>query len=246
LENFTVLIPGLRDISLFLTVSCGFLWNPTQGDQKIIWGKCISTQDSAAGLIMQFQGKSFEEPGSLGVLLYSDFFKLTSINRAISVLAESSPKIVRIDAIKEPNGHLGCLKSHIKALNYALQNFSTLEYVLICEDDFYIKDMIYCEKMLNSFFSKKLDWDVLMLAHNTVYLDYTTYSGVIKIIDSQTASGYLIKTEYIPKLLNIYQNDLNMYNKTGKWTDNYCTDQSWKQLQKTTYILTMTFIILIA
>jgi glycosyl transferase family 25 len=145
---------------------------------------------------------------------------------------ESSITLIRIDAIKESNGELGCLKSHIKALKYALENYSNREYILICEDDFYIPNMKYCEKMLNNFFGSAFKWDVLMLSHNTVYLDQTTYSGVIKILDSQTASGYLIKLNYIPKLLKIYEDDLCLYNKTQIWKSEYCNDQSWKRIQK--------------
>jgi hypothetical protein len=51
-------------------------------------------------------------------------------------------------------------------------------------------------------------------------------------LNSQTTSGYLVKKEYIPRLLKIYENDMNNYVKTGKW-GNYYVDQSWKVLQKT-------------
>jgi len=144
------------------------------------------------------------------------------------------PTLIRMDAVlNNQNGHIGCLKSHIKTLKYALDNYSNLEYIAICEDDFYIPDMKYCEKMINRFFRTKLKWDVLMLAHHTAYLDQTTFKSIIKIIDSQTTAGYVIKIAYIPKLLAIYERDLATFERTGIWTDNYCTDQSWKVLQKT-------------
>ena len=143
------------------------------------------------------------------------------------------PIIKRVDAIYiKENGALGCLQSHIKALTLALKYYSDENHILICEDDFYIKNMKYCEFMLNKLFKSNIDWNVVMLSHNTAYLDNTIYKNIIKINDSQTASGYLIKTNYIPKLLEIYKKDLEYYNKTKIWKSEYCNDQSWKKLQK--------------
>lgn len=144
-------------------------------------------------------------------------------------------RIVRIQAHYYPeNGAVGCLMSHITALNKALED-GVGENILICEDDFTIKDMDYCNKMLDLIFTKIPDWDVIMLGQNTVHAVDTEFASptgekVVRILDSQTASGYLIKTEYIPRLLKIYENDMANYVKTGKW-GNYYVDQSWKVLQ---------------
>jgi hypothetical protein len=152
----------------------------------------------------------------------------------LSNFPTNPPTLIRIDAVlNDQNGHIGCLRSHIKTLKYALEYYPNNEYICICEDDFYIPDMKYCEKMLSRFFRTKLNWDVLMLAHHTAYLDQTTFKSIIKIVDSQTTAGYVIKTSYIPKLLAIYERDLATFESTGIWTDAYCTDQSWKVLQRT-------------
>lgn len=139
--------------------------------------------------------------------------------------------IERIDAIYEPeNGAIGCLKSHIKALKYA----STLNtpYVLIAEDDFYIKDMNYAVNSIKKVFENFNNWDVLMLSINLISSEPTDVDGIIRVKSAQTASGYLVKKSYISKILSIYERDLDIYNKTQKWSDWYCTDQSWKELQK--------------
>lgn len=133
------------------------------------------------------------------------------------------------------NGAVGCLMSHITALNKAY-NEKRGENILICEDDFYIKDMEYCNRMLTFFFKNVKEWDVLMLGHNTSKSTDTEFTKdakekIIKIEESQTASAYLIKRTYIPDLLKIYERDMDQYLKTGKW-GNYYTDQSWKVLQK--------------
>ena len=146
---------------------------------------------------------------------------------------KSDSSIERIDAILEPeNGHIGCLKSHIKALKRA-QEFDSLPFILICEDDFYIKDMKYAIESLHTFFESFADddWDVLMLGINLISKKDTDVKGVIKVESAQTCSSYLIKINYIQTLLDIYEKDLETYLKTEKWSDWYCTDQSWKILQ---------------
>lgn len=144
-------------------------------------------------------------------------------------------KIVRIQGHYYPeNGAVGCLMSHITALNAAL-NEERGENILICEDDLTIKDMDYCNRMLDLLFENINEWDVIMLGQNTIESEDVGINSqknekIIRIKNSQTASGYLIKKRYIPTLLNIYTNDLNKYMKTGEW-GNYYTDQSWKVLQ---------------
>jgi len=134
------------------------------------------------------------------------------------------------------NGAVGCLMSHITALSRALTDGSdTDDNILICEDDLLIKDMDYCNKMLDLLFSKIKNWDVIMFGQNTIDsidtgIETPEHEKIIKIKNSQTTSGYLIKRGYIPKLLDIYANDLTEYMKTGEW-GNYFTDQSWKVLQ---------------
>ena len=145
--------------------------------------------------------------------------------------------IERIDAILETeNGNIGCLKSHIKTLKRALEcaNAENYPFILVCEDDFYIKDMKYAISCLNNFFESFGDdeWDVLMLGINLISKEDTDIKGIIKVNSAQTTSSYLIKTDYIKTLLDVYENDLNEFLKTGKWSDWYCTDQSWKKLQK--------------
>ena len=143
-------------------------------------------------------------------------------------------KIHRIRGHYYPeNGAVGCLMSHINALNAALKD--PHQNILICEDDFVIEDMNYCNKMLKLFFENVKNWDVVMLGHNTIDAKDTGiqtdhHEKIIKIIDSQTTSAYLVKKSYIPKLLKIYENDMQSYIKTGVW-EGYYTDMSWKVLQ---------------
>ena len=148
--------------------------------------------------------------------------------------AVDESRIHRVVAHEYPeNGAVGCLMSHVTALSRALEDPG--ENILICEDDLTIKDMDYCNRMLALLFKNIPDWDVVMLGQNTIESEDTSFKTekgekIIRIKNSQTASGYLIKKAYIPKLLDIYARDLTDYMRTGQW-GNYFTDQSWKVLQ---------------
>jgi GR25 family glycosyltransferase involved in LPS biosynthesis len=146
-------------------------------------------------------------------------------------------KIIRINGHYYPeNGAVGCLMSHISALNRALNDANDNgENILICEDDFHIKDINYCNKMLDLLFSNIENWDVIMLGQNTIESEDTgiqteNNEKIIRIKNSQTTSGYLIKKKYISRLLKIYETDMNKFLKNNEW-ENYYTDQSWKVLQ---------------
>jgi GR25 family glycosyltransferase involved in LPS biosynthesis len=151
-------------------------------------------------------------------------------------------RIHRVDGVYEKeNGALGCLQSHIKALEMAVEMGSKEDEgdhnILICEDDFYIKDIFYCNRMLEFAFRTLPHWDVIMLAHNThdsKETPYVTEKGekIIKIVHSATGSGYLIKKSYIEPLLEIFKKDYDNYNNTNKWIPEYCNDVSWVSLQR--------------
>ena len=72
-------------------------------------------------------------------------------------------KIIRIDAVRNKlNGHIGCCKSHIKALEYAKE--LGLNNVVIFEDDFvFTKDKKHVDSMLTYFLKNFKEWDVIML-----------------------------------------------------------------------------------
>ena len=64
----------------------------------------------------------------------------------------SSSKIFRIDAILDKkNGHRGCVLSHLKAVNFAIEK--KWKNVLILEDDaIFIKDRLFISSYIDDFF----------------------------------------------------------------------------------------------
>ena len=148
-------------------------------------------------------------------------------------------KIKRVNAIyTKEDGAIGCLKSHILALENAIENSKRGDEIfLICEDDLYIENIFYCNKMLDWAMNHLPQWDVIMIAHNThasVPTPYKTKNGeeIIQVLHSATGSGYLMHASYAPKLLKIYKRDITEYEKTGVFKREYCNDVSWKELQE--------------
>lgn len=136
----------------------------------------------------------------------------------------SDKPIKRLSAIlDEGNGAIGCLKSHIMMLRYALDNHPG-ENILFCEDDLeFIEDP---RPYLN-----KIDrpWDVIMLAHNT--FKKREENNLIRLLDTQTASAYLVNGEYVKNLYDNLSESLQDYESTGIWKVENWNDQCWKKLQ---------------
>jgi hypothetical protein len=137
----------------------------------------------------------------------------------------SDKPIKRLSAIlDEDNGEIGCLKSHIMMLKYALDNHPG-ENILFCEDDLeFIEDP---RPYLN-----KIDrpWDVIMLAHNT-FKKRDVNKNLIRLLDTQTASAYLVNGNYVEKLYDNLAESLQDYERTGIWKHENWNDQCWKTLQ---------------
>jgi len=117
-------------------------------------------------------------------------------------------KVLRIEAVYIPDKPaLGCTASHIKCLEYAIEN--NLKNVLILEDDFNFNMNNYKEGF--SSISKLNNWDVVMISGNflKVYKIYYFH----KVVNAQTTSGYLVNNHYFKKLLSNYKESYDLLNK---------------------------------
>ena len=139
-------------------------------------------------------------------------------------------KLIRIDAIKKENSAFGCRLSHLKALKkakeIALEN--NQKYVLILEDDFGWK---YGQNktvgLLKKILESDVNWDVVTLikarSRGIIHGDKNAF--LRRITDIATTASYIIKTNYIDKLIKLWSNS----NVTG---DDQHIDQQWKKLQE--------------
>ena len=136
----------------------------------------------------------------------------------------------RIDAVKNKNGGLGCVRSHIKSIQWAKQN--NLPNVLILEDDFIFveNNSNIRNKIFNALKLLKNNWDVIMLSGNILKTENSIYDDLDKVIDVQTASGYIINNHYYDTLLNNFK-EAEKHLANGEDYTKWALDQYWKILQ---------------
>lgn len=138
-------------------------------------------------------------------------------------------KIVRISAIKTDFGGLGCVRSHIKALEQFLQMGK--DRCIILEDDFtfYQNTNNYFYQTIVREESLPENWDLVMLASNTI--SESPFSDTFqKCNDAQTTSGYMIHKNFASTLLQNFKESESRLS-SGHSYDTYALDQYWKRLQ---------------
>jgi hypothetical protein len=146
--------------------------------------------------------------------------------------------IYRIDACLEKwCGHLGCGKSHVKALELAVAN--EWNSVLIVEDDVGFVNHLSKLKEIND-----INWDVMMLGYGYHNLHETKYSFLKKVEGATTAHAYIVRKHYYQTLLNNFKDAVNIMakelhvhlekNKENPTKLHYCSaiDQYWGSLQR--------------
>ena len=140
--------------------------------------------------------------------------------------------IQRFSAIQNSNGALGCTMSHYNALKLAYETYKGDECIAIFEDDFFILDKNAFNDFVSDFTSIKNndDWSVFTFTRRagTYYGKYDDKFNYIK--ETQTMSGYIIKTTFIETLMK--QLEIGITNmENGLSEHNNICDQIWKPLQ---------------
>ena len=142
--------------------------------------------------------------------------------------------INRMPGIKSQDGSVGCGLSHIQALQ--LYQNTEHPYVAIIEDDFTILDKYELSNFINAFEKiKDLDeWKVIVLTPRGVTVPNTnnmTEAGFKRIRENQTTTGYVIKKDMIPILIENIKEAIHLQLLGGD--KNICSiDQYWKRLQE--------------
>jgi glycosyl transferase family 25 len=137
----------------------------------------------------------------------------------------------RFNAIKhETIGLVGCARSHVEVLKLAKER----EYkrVLIFEDDFQF--IISNEEFYNCMQKiEDLEFDVCLLSYNLFQSEELPEMPFLKkVIEAETASGYIINQHYYDKLINQFSSGIPLLEQTNyHWL--YANDVVWKELQKT-------------
>lgn len=128
-----------------------------------------------------------------------------------------------------PTGGIGCMQSHIEVLRLALER--GYEHILVLEDDFQaVVDPDTFRSLVMGVLESGLEYDVLMLSHNIQRSEPGPRAELVRVLEAQTASGYLVHGSYIQKLLSIFEENLPLFKSSGAhWI--YANDQIWKRLQ---------------
>ena len=178
----------------------------------------------------------FEYPNLYYINLEKRKDRKEHIEKQLKNIDYPTNKINRIDAVYMPGNRTGCSLSHNKALEEGLKQDD--EYIIVLEDDFeWIHNKEKTLDVLKNAVNNK-DWNVIILACNGNSKKYNKYLN--KVIECQTRSGYIIKKSYIPNLLKVWKENVNIrlkYNisKTNSYKEyndtNTAGDQCWKILQ---------------
>ncbi len=153
------------------------------------------------------------------------------INKELDKTNINKNKINRIEGIYYKTfGILGCAKSHILALESFIK--SGKENCIIFEDDFeFTKPQDEVNTLINTFFNSNINFDVLMLASNTLNESLTQHKFLRKIIDAQTLSCYCVSKNFAPILLKNYKESVMMLEHIGQKVHQFCFDIYMKKLQ---------------
>jgi GR25 family glycosyltransferase involved in LPS biosynthesis len=142
----------------------------------------------------------------------------------------------RFNAIKLPNGAIGCSMSHLRCLQIAKE--CGWPHILLCEDDIQFLDPTLFVKQLNGFLENHEDnesWDVLLIAGNNMppYGIEDDYSA--RVFQCQTTTGYLVKQHYYDKLMANIKEGIEKLIKEPQNHRLYAIDKNWFQLQREDY-----------
>lgn len=169
-------------------------------------------------------------------IFYINLDKRTDRREQIEAeLAKMGLEGERYPGISTPHsGIIGCGYSHLNVLKLAKER--GYRNVLIFEDDF--EFVVSKEKMEESLeqvlgFTNEydLDYDVIMISYIIQKSEEVPGLPFIrKILDGQTASGYIVNQKYYDDLINLYEWAIPLLESTNEhW--NYANDLVWKKLQ---------------
>ena len=149
----------------------------------------------------------------------------------ITKLTSDMTKVIRIDAIKDKFGALGCTYSHIKAIEEFERN-PEWKTCIIFEDDFTFKnaDSEINNRYISTFMKEFPDWDVLALSHNDTKSSVTHHSDYIKLQMSRTASGYCLNKKFAPILKANFLESSHIFRSINQYMGEFALDTYWWRL----------------
>jgi GR25 family glycosyltransferase involved in LPS biosynthesis len=152
----------------------------------------------------------------------------------IKKLCLDETRIVRIDAVRNGVGIIGCTESHIKAMEIFDQN-PEWKTCIIFEDDFTFAsaDLERNNAHIRLAMMEFPDWDVISLAYNheSDFITKDTHEPYVKrIVQHQTTSGYALTKQFMPTLAANFSESLQAVRTHGVRHE-LCFDIYWRSIQ---------------
>jgi len=138
-------------------------------------------------------------------------------------------KVERFNAVKLPNGALGCSISHLKCLELAKERGWT--QVLIVEDDIQFLNPDLFLTQFNKFTKRHKYFDVLLIAGNNMPPYIQIDDCCMKIANCYTTTGYIVNQKYYDKLITNYKQGIAGLMREPGNKSRYAIDVYWKTLQ---------------
>jgi len=143
-------------------------------------------------------------------------------------------KVNRISGIFTPfNGHLGCVCSHMKVIDWAIEK--KLNTVLVLEDDcYFMDDTSFVNHAIDYFFKIVPTWDVFMLGGYFKKIQKSKYPYITRVKQSYRAHSYGVTKNYLPILKKHFIETENVLKELDTHYDakSYALDRRWHSLQK--------------
>ena len=136
---------------------------------------------------------------------------------------------IRLQAVRMRDGLMGCVRSHIKALEYGLDQ--GWPRFAIVEDDL---EFIGDTNILNDL----PPCDVFLPSTGSFHRQLEKCGQFFKVLRSQTSSSYIVQAAYVPQILRVFQESLIMLKQYPKQRHNFALDIMWCSLQRQGHWLT--------
>ncbi len=141
-------------------------------------------------------------------------------------------KITRNPGVLSKFGALGCSLAILNAL-LKFEADTNVKIALFVEDDLLFNgSSIEINDKLIKFMNLSLDWDILLLASNTIQFEPTNVEFLIKIIDAQTTAAFAVNRKFLPLLIQNVKEGIEKLSMNNTIDGLYCIDMYWKTLQK--------------
>jgi GR25 family glycosyltransferase involved in LPS biosynthesis len=136
----------------------------------------------------------------------------------------------RFNAIKHPEGAIGCSMSHMRCIQIAKER--DWDHVLVCEDDILFTNVPLFLTQLSKFMTTVPDWDVVLLAGNNIPPFEVVNDACIQISNCQTTTGYIVRSHYYDTLIANYRTGINQLMRNPTQKLDYAIDRYWFELQR--------------